>query len=156
GSTRGPWVQDALKHAFNVKTESFDPDLCVAAGAAIQAAGLPPVASGADLELILDVPAVSVLPTITVAGQVRAPSGERLKDGDWDGRGLVLTRGADKIGAFKLRDSEARFAFSDIELVEDGPTDFIVQVTDAKGSERLAHSFAITYGTQGGPEPISI
>ena len=60
GSARGPWVSDALAGAFPDTTcELFEPDLCVAAGAALYAKMvLPPLVQSNDsaLELLLDVP----------------------------------------------------------------------------------------------------
>ncbi len=45
GSSRGQWVAEALENAFGTSAFLFEPDLCVAAGAALQAGSLPKVSA---------------------------------------------------------------------------------------------------------------
>jgi molecular chaperone DnaK len=80
-STFGPWVKDTLKESFDsIEIRYFEPDCCVAAGAAIQASLLPPLAHGSGIRLTLEVPKSSALPSINVSGEVSMEDGTRLAD----------------------------------------------------------------------------
>jgi molecular chaperone DnaK (HSP70) len=74
GSARGPWVSDALASAFpHTACELFEPDLCVAAGAALYAKMvLSPLvqSTGSALELLLDVPESIAIDQVQIRGQV--------------------------------------------------------------------------------------
>ena len=77
GSTYGPWVAASLQEALPQPVPKlFYPDLCVGAGAAIHAKMvLPALVGKAGCRLVLDVPEVSVLETINVAGRVTDADG---------------------------------------------------------------------------------
>ncbi len=150
GSSRGQWVKDAVKKAFKTDPQLFDPDMCVAAGAAIKAAQLPFVASSAGIELVLDVPSTSPLPRINVTGQVRASGGADLEASTRAELKVLLT--TPQVGTLGPQELtlEGRFLFSDLQLLEDEPSNFTLQVSDDKGHERVSKQFAVSYQVDAG------
>ena len=65
GSTHGQWIQEAMKEAFSCEvTVHYSPESCVAAGAALQAAGLPPAATGTGEKIEIVVPCPIQPPSI--------------------------------------------------------------------------------------------
>ena len=156
GSTYGKWVQNAVAAAFDLPAELYNPDLCVAAGAALKAAELSPVAAGEGIDVVLDVPPTCSLPTVNVAGRVRVPAAS--------GAGtlgqlslkvyLALAQGG-TLGPAELND-EGYFLFQDLSLLEDEPTVFSVTIADDRGFTRLNQSFTVHYQPDAVPStPIS-
>lgn len=143
GSTYGPWVEESLAAAFpGARARLFYPDLCVAAGAAIHAKMVLPVVVDRTLyQLRLDVPEISVLNTISVAGKLTSN-----KDG-----AEVTSLSA------RLRRPDARFLgpnpvstnggffFDDVELREGGPSKFTLTIVDSAGASVLEHDFQVTW-----------
>ncbi|MCA9179146.1 MAG: Hsp70 family protein [Planctomycetales bacterium] len=140
GSTHGPWISEAVGEAFNIEVESHsDVDLCVAAGAALKAAQLPPPPqpSVGGLTIRPSMRPVSTLPTIIVSGEVTSEDGPLPP-------GLLMH--LDSPG-----DNEpcpcgnGKFLFMDVDLPDEGPNELVVRLTDDEGAELLRQSFQVTY-----------
>jgi molecular chaperone DnaK (HSP70) len=145
GSTRGPWVAEAVKKSFGRTAQLFEPDLCVGAGAAIRAAelGVGKVAS-AGLELRLDVPPTSVLPTVHIAGALTRTGGLPLDAAARDDLQICLATAASGTPRCGIN-QDGKFLFSNVRLAGDGPSRFTVTVGDRRGTTRLQQDFVITF-----------
>lgn len=145
GSSYGPWVESALTAAFpDAEVELCpEPDLYVAAGAAIQAAALPPITRMAGLRVELDVPARWALETIDVGGVVATASGERLADDARTALGVLLTDGDGTTHGPLALAADGRFRFADMALEPNAETAFRLLITDREGGERLSHGFSV-------------
>jgi len=146
GSTYGPWIGEAIEAAFKTEVEpAFYPDLCVAAGAALVAANLPPVVDGSGLQLVLQVPATSVLPTINIAGQVRARDGGPL-DASLAAE-LKVRLNTPEQGQFLVPrlDPDDGFLFEDVELTDGDPTEFKLEIEDSAGWVRLKDTRTVLF-----------
>ncbi|MBI4602181.1 MAG: Hsp70 family protein [Planctomycetes bacterium] len=149
GSSYGKWVQDAVGAAFGIERLLFNPDLCVAAGAALRAAELPEVTSSGDLSVELEVPPESPLPEVQVRGRIRsAGDGAALGAASKDLK-VLLTTPDGKTHATAPNDA-GEFLFPDVPLLEEGPTPFQVQVTDRHGLARWKGDVAVRYNPAGG------
>ncbi|HYH67188.1 MAG TPA: Hsp70 family protein [Urbifossiella sp.] len=145
GSTYGQWVQEAVEQEYPGKVRVFNPDLCVAAGAAIRAATLPTIAAAAGIEVVIDAPPTSTLPRATISGRLQ---GEKNAALDLTGR-VVLLHTPERIMEAKPTDT-GTFAFEDVPLREDEPTTFTLEVTDAKGLNALRKTITVAYAPDGG------
>jgi len=160
GSTYGQWVQEAVKQALGLDGELYNPDLCVAAGAALRAGDLPAVASGSGIDAVIDVPAQSALPMIHVAGRLRAAEGAPLP------AGLTIWLETPAAGTLDtLACADGAFLFPDIRLQEECPSAFTLKMADAQGLSLLSRSFTVQYAPEGAtvrdiytvlPKPIYI
>jgi hypothetical protein len=145
GSTHGPWIDELVRTTFGVEPQRFEPDLCVAAGAAIQAQSLPTVDRQGDLELVMDVPPRSSLPAIDITGRLNAPDPER--------KGLQMmlrTPQGRSVGPQPLSEG-GTFLFRNVALLEEGPTVFDLQVLEALGTSgvpRLQKTLTVTYAPE--------
>ncbi len=157
GSTYGQWVQDAVAGEFGQQVEPYHPDLCVAAGAAMFAAQLPPEAKkGARIELAIDVKSSSPLPDTNISGTVRPSQGS-----DLDAAAcrrlqvLLLTPSGTTLGPAEIG-VEGSFIFKKVSLQDEGePSAFTISVSET-GQKIESSSFAITYTPEGGGEtPIN-
>ena len=147
GSTYAQWVQEAVEQAFPGKVKVFNPDLCVAAGAALQAAELPAVASSAGLELILNLPTTSPLPTVTVSGSVRS-SGVGGAQALADLRVLLHT--PQKTLEAAVTEGGGGFLFEDIPLRSKETTRFTIEVADRTGRKLIEKAADVTFTPEGG------
>jgi actin-like ATPase involved in cell morphogenesis len=156
GSTYGRWVQDAIESAFKVQVEPYNPDLCVAAGAAIEAAKLPKKTSGAGVDIRLDVKETCALPSTNIPGLIKPSPGSRY-DQAACGNLLVMlaTPSGATLGPAKVGE-DGTFIFEDIALPEEGEVgNFTVTVCDGS-TPLLQNPFTITYRPEGGLEtPIN-
>lgn len=149
GSSYGKWVEKTVKEAFPetmVVLES-GPDSCVAVGAAIVAKELAPslTPSGAEFEILADIPRVWGWPTVTIAGTVRRAGGDPLEGSVRGGLAAILqTPEAGEIGPVPLND-ESVFIFQDVELLMGEPTRLRVTIIDREGRELTAQHLSIEY-----------
>jgi molecular chaperone DnaK (HSP70) len=149
GSTYGQWIQDAVDKNFETQVDvHFSPDMCVAAGAALQAADLPPVLAGTG-QLIAIVPQVdqtSPNPVIAVTGNIR-----RDDDSPVDAETLrafeVLLHLPDIGHTDPAKpDDQGVVVFDDVELLEeDEPTPLRFEVLDAEGRHVCEQAFEVLY-----------
>lgn len=141
GSSYGPWVRDALKARYpHIAPKLFLPDLCVAIGAAIHASmALPKTVQSEEWRVTLDVPDESVLRQIHVHGAV-AMSGRPAAGATV---ALRLPSGAQS-GPVPVG-QDGTFDFPDVELAEEGPTDFLLAVQGADGRKVAEHPFQVQY-----------
>ena len=146
GSTYGQWVKEDVTKAMGMEPQFYNPDLCVAAGAAIQAAGLPPVVSSEDLELTLDVPATCSLPSIHVAGRVRIRTGDDLDLPSLAVLNVVLTTCDGRTREPQELGNDGFFLFRDVDLLEDESSEFTVAVSIVRASNALEHPSASNTG----------
>jgi actin-like ATPase involved in cell morphogenesis len=143
GSSYGPWVKEALQPLFpNCFPRLFNPDLCVAIGAAIHASMvLPKRVSSINLSLQLDVPERSVSELISITGDVlgNIPPGMAHLE-------IILRRkGNEEISRVAL-DVRRKFFFQDVELWEaGGPNVFCIDVEDDKRKVIFTHEFVILH-----------
>ncbi|HEV7405319.1 MAG TPA: Hsp70 family protein, partial [Chthoniobacteraceae bacterium] len=143
GSTYGPWVSDAVSARFKVEATPFNPDTCVAIGAALVAATLSADASGGGLNLAVDVPSSTPLPMVNISGTVLTENNEPVPEAERQGLRVRLhsPEGPETVPL----EVNGSFLFADRPLQESGPTDFRVEVLDAQGVSRIARAFAVTY-----------
>lgn len=133
GSTYGQWVVDTVKKAFGPERMSidheYDKDLCVGAGAALCAAALPPVVGGADgSTLMLDISDTSSLLRVNIPGNVRLAENSPIKPESLQVKLTLLPDGAVLTQSVK---ADGGFLFESVELREDDPTEFEVEVLDS-------------------------
>ena len=173
GSTHGPWVRELVeaKYGGGEKVKQFRPDECVAAGAAIHSTTLPTVARGDKVKAVLEVPQRHILPTLNVAGHLEVseeslafgvssselPNAKRgtrnAKQSASDAAFLkgmsVVLRAPDRALGPEPVGEGGVFLFPDVALLEDGPTQFALQVIDAHGTAHLDHPFTVEYAPGG-------
>lgn len=139
GSTYGPWVADTVSDALQLTGESFQPDLCVAAGAAIHAAQLPRVFGGAgSWQLLLESPQESPLPNCTIAGSLRSSTGSIVKT-------TIELHRDEEIVARQVPSHQGSFAFADVSLDTSCPTKFRLLARDSAGNVLFSETFAVVY-----------
>lgn len=157
GSTCGRWVSDAVSQAFDVEVEPpYNPDSCVAAGAAIQASMLPPPTGiGAGIRVDLDLQHQYVLPTINVSGTVKDKDGGLLPEELRSSlQALLTTPQGDTRDACPLS-VKGGFLFEDVELLEDGTSRLTIKVVDGEGLERFSATHTAEYTPEGGETSIT-
>jgi len=147
GSVRGPWISDVLAEAFpGIPCRTFEPDLCVAVGAAIHARMvLPPLVEGAasGWTLMLDTPETSPLESVRVQGVVQGTgSGE-------DGVAARLESLASGHVRTEPVARDGSFAFERVDLEEDGENRLVITITEVGGKARVEHAFTIVYDPAG-------
>jgi molecular chaperone DnaK (HSP70) len=156
GSTYGQWVQEAVEGAFKVQVEPYNPDLCVAAGAAIEAAKLPKKTAGAGVDLRLDAKPICALPSTNIPGVLKPLPGSRYNQAACRNLLVMLaTPGGALLGPATVGE-DGTFILEDIALPEDGEAgEFTVTVCDGP-SELLRTPFTMAYQPEGGLEtPIN-
>ncbi len=147
GSSRGPWVRGALQSAFpDTECRMFEPDLCVAAGAARYAdMMLPKVVADGSMRLTLDVTSSVAIEYVDIAGTVEAaPADAEIR-----------------LSATGLPDNETRlpiandgsFEFVDVELEEQGENRFRLEVL-VQEDIVLSHDFSVEYLPEGADTAI--
>jgi actin-like ATPase involved in cell morphogenesis len=157
GSTYGDWVKDAVADAFKkTPVEHYNPDLCVAAGAAIEAAKLPKKTAGAGVDLRVDVKPASALPTTNIPGVLKPLPGSRYDMAACRNMLITLTipEGA-TLGPAKVGE-DGSFIFAGINLPEEGEAaEYTIMVCDGS-TELLRNSFQMAYQLGGNPDtPIN-
>lgn len=142
GSSYGPWVKEALMRGFpGREPKLFNPDLCVGAGAAIHARMvLPPMVSGEQYTLSLDVPESCVLDLLNVTGQLVCKNG----GSPVSALRAVLSSPDNGITGESRLDESGRFLFEGVELGL-GATHFDLSFFDPKGQVVLSHGFQVAY-----------
>jgi len=144
-STYGPWVTRRIADEFKMEVVPYSPDVCVAAGAAIMADKLPVDPIGKDFRMVLDVASTSALPETNVSGTLLGNDSQPLSEAARAHlRVSLVTPLAGKLGPVSLSEN-SRFIFRDIQLLEDEPSSFSLQVSDEEGRELLAHEFKVQY-----------
>ena len=145
GSTYGPWIANSLASAFaNASPKLFTPDLCVGAGAAIHAKMvLPPLVRTGGYKLSLDVPEISALEKLAIAGQVVRDDGTFP---DHPLQAVVRVANGDVLGPLYL-DDKGIFYFEDVALEEDLPNQFTLDITN-DNTLVLQHTFRVTYAPE--------
>ncbi len=145
GSTHGPWIFQRVQEAFPKATpRQFEPDLCVAAGAAIHARTvLPPVFDIGDYKLQLEVPDQSAIQVIDVVGSVVGPKYTPVTAAL---TATLVRRATGETSQMQLS-GDGRFHFADIELTEDGPDAFSLAVGD-NATSLCEHDFEVRYSKQ--------
>lgn len=147
GSSRGPWVRNALQSAFpDTECRIFEPDLCVAAGAARYADKmLPKVVAGGSMRLTLDVPSSVSIEFVDISGTVEtAPTDARIR---LSSVGQPASENTLPIA------SDGSFEFVDIELEEQGENHFRLEVLVREDSV-LSHDFCVVYIPEGADTAI--
>ena len=147
GSTRGKWVVDAVTKAFgNMAINSYYPDYCVAAGAAIAMAQYAPGPTQNDrISLALDYSPTSVLPTVCISGSICPSPGSDLTPEACRNLQVHLEMSDDVLSRSAGINVEGHFIFKNIDLREDGdPLRFKVGVSE-NGQEVLYTEGEIVY-----------
>jgi actin-like ATPase involved in cell morphogenesis len=154
GSTKGKWVLDAVAREFGSVGEPYFPDLCVAAGAALCAAQLPPPPPQNDrVTLSVDYQPRSVLRHVNIAGTVTPSPGSDLTAETCRGLQVHLEApdgtllGPAEVGA------QGQFVFRQVGIPEDGsPSPFKVSVSE-HAKELIGYEGTITYVEENPPPP---
>jgi hypothetical protein len=143
GSSRGPWITDILKDAFpGASCRLFQPDLCVAAGAAIYAKmTLPPLVQAPqfELEMSLDIPSTISIDQVSIQG--------RLAGSDIPFKSLTVHLNNIEIGTKRTTRvmEDGRFSFPEEELENEGENRFRLSVADPDGNLLVDHKLSIFY-----------
>lgn len=145
GSTYGPWVADCVQNAFGLTPKLYEPDLCVAAGAALAAADLPDIVEHGGITLKLDVPRTVVLPKVSIAGTLQ--SGTK---GDWSAFRVALFTGATPRGTARVQ-PDGGFLIPNVELQPMGATALTLRIQRGDGTTVLEHPFSVAYAPS---EPV--
>jgi actin-like ATPase involved in cell morphogenesis len=152
GSSYGQWVQEAVKKAFPGKEiVLFNPDVCVAAGAAIFAKTLPDsdFNPGAEFEIMADVSRFSLFRKIALLGTVQRNGGGLLDDQLRESLKIFLeTPESGVLGPVALNE-EGVFLFQDVILLEGEPTNLTIRIKDADDRERGEQPLCIEYKLEG-------
>ena len=133
GSSFIPLIQRRLEEAFGRRPELFEPDLCVAIGAAIYAGTLKTVVHDRVVLALEPLPHETSSPTITVHGKVSQA------DGQPPGGGYEVTIG-DAAGAVALRtplDDDGGY-FVEVALVENAENRLWISVLNPRGEVEAA------------------
>ena len=146
GSTYGRWIEERVQEAFAEQdVQVFNPDLCVASGAALMAADLPTLAESDGLTISMDVPRTSPLQTINVGGIVRCADGTGLDEQQRaDLQVLLTTPDSGTMGPNQLNDN-GQFLFTNVDLLEDEPTQLTVQIADRGGLDLLTQELTVEF-----------
>ncbi len=152
GSTYGQWIQEAVNETFGMVVEPYNPDLCVAAGAAIMAEQLPEEAIGADIKVSLDVKPKSSLSAINVAGAIVKPDGSELDTESRQGMRVLLTTPQGEVKEQVGLGNEGQFLFEQIDLLEEEVSNFCLSVVDGRGTNRYTGQFQMEYTPEGGQQ----
>lgn len=159
GSTQGQWIQEAVSDALSCEAMlHFSPDMCVAAGAALQAANLPPASTGEGkgIEIVPDVGSTSLNPSIMVTGTIRRDDGSEL-DAETLASYDVLLHLPEGGHTEPVKAGQAGVViFEDIELLEDEPSSLRFEVVDQRGGLICDRSFQVLYEPSGGDGGITI
>lgn len=146
GSTYGPWVAASVREAFpQLVPKMFSPDLCVGAGAAIHAKMALPVWVGeAACRLVLDVPEISVLETINIAGRITDADGHSFAEPV-----TVSLRVSDRktLGPIPTT-TDGRFLFEDVALTADEMNRFVLAVSNRTEQTVLEHQFQVRHAVE--------
>ncbi|MDP8223913.1 MAG: Hsp70 family protein [Candidatus Lernaella stagnicola] len=145
GSTHCPCVVDYLANEVvpedaGVEIRKWNPDLSVAAGAAIMTEYLGVIAEGGDVSLHVQTPKTWTLPLVDIRGRVEAKDGRDLTTCNVvlrDDGGATVAEGHAGI--------DGGFSFEDVSLDELAPNQFTLHVLDAGGAELVRHAFTIEY-----------
>ena len=136
GSSRIPLVSRLVEEAFGKAPKLVEPDLCVALGAAIIAAGAGQ--SHGNLELS-PIPSETDLPSLTISGSIVEGGGLD------DVAGCVVTLSSADGSYHKSRTTgpNGAFVFESVPLAAEETTDFEVSAKSARGAEVGSHKFSI-------------
>jgi hypothetical protein len=156
GSTYGPWVQRAVREAFDVSAEPYHPDLCVAAGAAIQAERLPDVPQNDVLKLVPYWAPRCPLPKTDISGQIRTKDDALLDEKTCSELFVTLTRPDGGTLQSEALRAEGRFLFRDVELLDDEPSEFTLRVSNSQGLTLLTHTFPVEYQIDPEQPPLTV
>lgn len=143
GSTYGQWIVEAVNEAFKIPVEQYEPDLCVAAGAALRAVDLPVISRSGGMELAVNVPKTSTLPVININGILKTGSTDKRASSY---RVTVLKKGRPLAENVAVGE-EGQFLIKQAPLEPNGPTVFEVQVKEGD-SLRLTRQCETTYSTE--------
>jgi len=152
GSCHGPWVAEKVGEAFGLEPQVFNPDLAVAAGAALFTRSLPPPPPPPQggLTLYLHNKDVSILPEVHIPGTLQGPDPQTLVQL----MVILRTPQGQTLGPHYLS-PDGGFLFDNVPLLEDRPTSFDLQVIDAQGLVHLDHTFTVTYEEEADLIPIT-
>ncbi len=143
GSSRGPWISEMINRSFpHLSCRLFNPDLCIAAGAAIRARMLlPPLVSGkdAELELLLDVPERISIDIMKIQGYLRR------REMPAESYTVNIESQSSELKKSSQTDKQGLFSFSDVELEDSGDNHFSLEVIDQDGHQIIYHPFTIAY-----------
>ena len=153
GSTWGPWVTQTIKRAWGREAQRFEPDLGVAAGAAIAAATLPPDGpGGTTCKVVLDTRPRSVLTSVNVAGRVLPVGVPTLPPG----LQVVLRSQLGMTLGPVEPNADGDFVFEKVELQPLAATRFDLSLVDGEGRQVLEHRFEITHAEEADPEIFQV
>lgn len=139
GSTRGPWVSNHLQGLFDDRAPLlFEPDLCIAAGAAIHATMvLPRRLEERGVEVIVDVPDHTSDEVVQIGGTVRTdgplPSSART---------VRLLQSGAQIRETQIEE-DGGFFFEDVELELEEPNVLCLAVGDSSAADEIRHEFTV-------------
>jgi hypothetical protein len=151
GSTYAPWVADTIRNAWGREAQLFEPDLCVAAGAAIRVTALPEEVRGARCRVDLVVPKQTALESISIGGKVLPIGDEPVPAGL---RAMLATPQGRHLSSDVRANGD--FLFGDVELLFEGTSKFELTVTDREARKVLEHRFEVTYAPEGKSDTVGV
>jgi molecular chaperone DnaK (HSP70) len=139
GSCYGPWVEETILAQLNKQPQQFEPDHCVAAGAAIYGTTLPME----NEALVLNAPPATALMEVNVSGQVKSARQAALAaDANAvlnDAMGVRLQVGVKPDGTF---------LFENVPLQPGSVNTFQLQIVDGQNHMLVEHSFEIAQSSE--------
>lgn len=152
GSSWGPWVVETLQNIWGREAlHSIDPDLCVAAGAAIHATTLPEEIQGATCRIELDVDKQTVFESPNIAGRVLPVGDTALPSGL---QALLTTPTGKRLQAEVNVDGH--FLFEEVELQPESTNRFGLTVADSQGRKMVEHHFEIIHTPESDSETVGV
>ncbi|MEA3401484.1 MAG: Hsp70 family protein [Armatimonadota bacterium] len=136
GSSRIPMVSERIEEEFGIVPELLDPDLCVAIGAAVLAAGGPLFSGQVRLDRA---PEETDQRFIQVTGSV-LPDGEETDLAGWR---VELARADGGYSDEQTTGEAGGFAFLQAPLAEGRDNEFRLRVFDLDGEEHFSHQFTV-------------
>lgn len=150
GSTYGKWIKDLVAKEFGIVHEPYFPDYCVAAGAALYVAQLPPPPSETgQIRLSLDYPSTSLLPFVNISGRVCPILGSDLTPEACQGLQVCLdTPEGNMMGPVEISEG-GQFVFSKIPLLQDSSLSSFKVTVSENEKELLITEGTIVYTDTG-------
>ncbi len=141
GSSRIPLVSRRLEEEFGIGPKLLDPDLCVAIGAAVLAAGAPVFRGRVRMDRT---PEETDQSFVQVTGRV-LPEAEGAVVAGWRAE---LSRADGGYSEEQVTGETGGFAFLQASVMEGRDNDFRLRVLDPEGEEQFAQEFTVRQTTE--------
>lgn len=156
GSSRIPFIKDKLKSEFGLEPFLFEPDLCVAMGAAIYASRFGNSFESARARIILRPFPHKIASKINIDGVVKVVD-EQGKDLDsTSGYEIQIKDGQNQFSQTVAVDEKNRFIFKNVPVAPGEGSKYSIVLRSSSGEQPVGGTFAIAQGERLKPEPPRI